>query len=65
MMSSLRLIPTPPGKIEDGHVWFENQDLLKLSDREISDVRGAKISMIFSGSDYLFESCFYDQQSNF
>ncbi len=47
MLSSLRLIPSPPGKIENGSVTFENRDLLKISDREICDVRGAKISMIF------------------
>lgn len=47
MMSALRLIPSPPGKIEEGSVIYGNQDLLKLNDRDICDVRGSKISMIF------------------
>jgi oligopeptide/dipeptide ABC transporter ATP-binding protein len=47
MLSALRLIPDPPGKIEQGEVFFEGRDLLKISDREIRDVRGAQIAMIF------------------
>lgn len=47
MMSALRLIPSPPGKIEEGSVIYGNQDLLKLNGRDICDVRGSKISMIF------------------
>ena len=34
-LSLLRLIPEPPGKIVDGEVWFNQQDLLKLSPKEI------------------------------
>ncbi len=47
MMSALRLIPNPPGVIERGEVFFENQDLLKITDRKIRDIRGAQIAMIF------------------
>jgi oligopeptide transport system ATP-binding protein len=47
VMSLIRLIPTPPGKIVDGEVLFENRDLLKASDSEIRSIRGNKISMIF------------------
>lgn len=46
-MSILRLIPNPPGKIEDGEIIFEGKDLLKLSEEEIRNIRGNKISMIF------------------
>ncbi|MCB4821056.1 ABC transporter ATP-binding protein [Roseicella aerolata] len=45
-MSILRLIPEPPGKIA-GAIRFEGRDLLKLSDREMRDIRGNEISMIF------------------
>ncbi|TVZ39314.1 glutathione transport system ATP-binding protein/oligopeptide transport system ATP-binding protein [Alteromonadaceae bacterium 2753L.S.0a.02] len=45
--SMLGLIPTPPGKIESGSAIFENQDLLKLSEKQLRDIRGRKISMIF------------------
>ena len=47
MMSLLRLIPMPPGKIVNGTVLFQGQDLLKMSKNEIRRIRGAKISMIF------------------
>ncbi len=46
-LSILRLIPTPPGRIVGGEVWFEGQDLLRLRDGEIRHVRGNKIAMIF------------------
>src|SRR3954468_2164292 len=45
-MSILRLIPEPPGKIA-GSIRFEGRDLLKCSDREMRDIRGNEISMIF------------------
>src|SRR5512139_996763 len=47
VLSLLRLIPTPPGKIAGGSARFFGQDLLKLSNDEIRYVRGAQISMIF------------------
>jgi len=47
VMSLLRLIPMPPGKITGGEVWFENKDLLKMTDDEIRQVRGNRIAMIF------------------
>ena len=47
MLSVLRLIPTPPGRITAGTAEFHGQDLLKMEDEEIRHVRGAQISMIF------------------
>lgn len=47
MNSVLRLIPTPPGKIVNGKAMFKGKDLLAMSDREIRNVRGADIAMIF------------------
>jgi oligopeptide/dipeptide ABC transporter ATP-binding protein len=46
-LSILRLIPWPPGKTVSGQAFFEGKDLLKTSNREIRDVRGNRISMIF------------------
>lgn len=46
-LSIMKLIPTPPGKIEGGEVLFHGQDLLKMSDKELRHIRGNKISMIF------------------
>ncbi len=47
MLSILRLIPVPPGKIAAGKVLFFGQDLLQMSNEEIRHVRGAQISMVF------------------
>jgi oligopeptide/dipeptide ABC transporter ATP-binding protein len=46
-LSVMRLIKYPPGKIVDGQIFFEGSDLLKLSERQMRSVRGARISMIF------------------
>jgi oligopeptide transport system ATP-binding protein len=46
-LSIMRLIPTPPGKIEGGQVFFQGRDLLKLSNEQMRLVRGAEIAMIF------------------
>ena len=47
VLSVMRLIPQPPGKIVDGEVSFDGIDLLHVSDNEIRQVRGNKIAMIF------------------
>ncbi len=47
VMSMLRLIPTPPGKVVAGKAMYQDKDLLKLTDDEIRHIRGAQISMIF------------------
>ena len=46
-LSILRLIPDPPGKIVTGSIRFQERDLLALSDREIREVRGGQIAMVF------------------
>jgi ABC-type dipeptide/oligopeptide/nickel transport system ATPase component len=46
-LSIMRLIPSPPGKIEKGEVIFQGRDLLKLSNEQMRLVRGAEIAMIF------------------
>lgn len=45
--SIMRLIPDPPGRIEGGEIFFENQDLLKVSEARMRKIRGNQISMIF------------------
>ncbi|HON15825.1 MAG TPA: ABC transporter ATP-binding protein [Spirochaetota bacterium] len=45
--SIIRLIPSPPGKIESGEIFLDGQDILKLSEEEMQKIRGDKISMIF------------------
>ena len=46
-LSILSLIPSPPGKIIGGEILFKGEDLLKKSKKEMQDIRGDKISMIF------------------
>ena len=43
----LRLIPSPPGFIVGGGIWFEGRDLLTLSEKEMERIRGTKIKMVF------------------
>jgi ABC-type antimicrobial peptide transport system permease subunit len=46
-LSIIRLIQWPPGKIDEGSIIFNGQDLLKLSNKEMREIWGNKISMIF------------------
>ncbi len=51
VMSLLRLIPQPPGKITAGEVWFgvgeDRKNLITMPDDEMREVRGNQIAMIF------------------
>ena len=47
VLSLMRLIPQPPGKIEDGQVIFEGRDLLQVDDAEIRHMRGNRLAMVF------------------
>lgn len=47
MLSVMRLVATPPGKIVAGKAFFHGQDLLAMSNEEIRQVRGAQIAMVF------------------
>ncbi|BBH54600.1 ABC transporter ATP-binding protein [Fluviispira sanaruensis] len=46
-LSIMRLIPSPPGKISSGKIFFEKKNLLQLSEKEMQSIRGNRISMIF------------------
>ncbi|MEN1935742.1 ABC transporter ATP-binding protein [Paenibacillus sp. 102] len=41
------LIPNPPGRIKNGEIVFDGRDLTKLSEKEMQQVRGKEIAMIF------------------
>jgi oligopeptide transport system ATP-binding protein len=47
VLSIMRLIPEPPGKIVGGEVLYEGRDLLKMDADEIRRVRGKEIAMVF------------------
>jgi len=53
-LSVMRLVPSPPGRIVAGNIFFEGRDLffegrdlLSLSFKQMRELRGEKISMIF------------------
>ena len=45
--SIMRLVPDPPGRIEDGQILLKGRDLLALDEEEMRRVRGDDIAMIF------------------
>lgn len=45
--SMLGLVPMPPGKIESGTAVFEDVDLLSIPLKELRQIRGDRIAMIF------------------
>jgi oligopeptide transport system ATP-binding protein len=45
--SILRLNPEPPGFFEGGQIFFKGRDLLKLSEKEMRQIRGKEIGFIF------------------
>jgi len=46
-LSVMRLIPNPPGKIVDGEIFLDGEDILKIDMEGMREVRGAKIAMVF------------------
>ncbi|MFS0636334.1 ABC transporter ATP-binding protein [Mesobacillus foraminis] len=46
-LAAMGLIPSPPGKVEEGCILFEGKDLTTLREKEWRKVRGNQISMIF------------------
>lgn len=46
-LSIMRLIPNPPGKIVGGEILFKGSDLTKMNEKEIQEMRGNDIAMIF------------------
>jgi peptide/nickel transport system ATP-binding protein len=46
-LSLMRLVAQPVGRIEGGEIWFGEQDLLQLSEKEMGRLRGNDIAMIF------------------
>ncbi|UTC61487.1 ABC transporter ATP-binding protein [Treponema sp. OMZ 788] len=43
----MRLVPNPPGKIVSGKISFDGEDILSKTEKEMQEIRGNKISMIF------------------
>ncbi|AMA63174.1 MAG: ABC transporter ATP-binding protein [Kurthia gibsonii] len=43
----MKLIPQPPGIYADGQILFEGRDLIPLTEKQMSKIRGNDIAMIF------------------
>lgn len=46
-LSILRLVPDPPGKIKSGSITLNGKDLFALTEKEMQEIRGNDVSMIF------------------
>ncbi len=50
-LSAIRLIPNPPGRIAEGQILFHSSEgiknLVQLSEKEMREIRGNEIAMIF------------------
>ena len=47
VLSLLRLISNPPGKIVEGKIIVNGKDVMKMTDKELGIMRGNEIAMIF------------------
>ena len=47
VLSVMGLIPQPPGKIVTGEIFFDGQDLAKLGNKQMREIRGKDIAMVF------------------
>ena len=45
--SLLGLVPQPPGRIDSGSALFRGNDLLQLGERQLRQIRGRDITMVF------------------
>jgi peptide/nickel transport system ATP-binding protein len=45
--SIMRLLPSPPAMVKNGEIWFQGQNLAFKTDKEMEEIRGRDIGMIF------------------
>src|SRR5438128_3891796 len=43
----MRLLPSPPSRIESGHIRFDGRDLTGIPEVEMQEIRGNKLGMVF------------------
>ncbi len=46
-LAIMGLIPDPPGEIINGSIMFRGQDMIKMSESQLQNIRGNEISMVF------------------
>ena len=47
VMTMLRLIPMPPGRIVSGEALYKGEDLLTMPKKRLQEIRGGEVAMIF------------------
>ncbi len=47
VMTMLRLIPMPPGRVVSGEALYKGQDLLTMPKKRLQEIRGGEVAMIF------------------
>lgn len=47
VLALMRLIQEPPGRIESGEALYRGEDLLRLTEEQMEQVRGKEIAMVF------------------
>ena len=57
-LSLMRLVPSPPGHIVGGEVILNGRDLLKISEKDMTQVRGGEISLILQDPMTALNPCF-------
>ena len=46
-LSVMRLVPEPPGRVSAERIAFDGVDLMRLSEAQVRELRGARMAMIF------------------
>ena len=46
-LSTMQLVPSPPGRVDRGTILLEGTDLLSLTEQQMLSVRGGRVAMIF------------------
>jgi oligopeptide/dipeptide ABC transporter ATP-binding protein len=57
-LAIMRLIPSPPGRITGGAVFFEGKNVLDMGFEEMRDLRGNHLSMVFQDPMSSLDPCF-------
>ncbi|MBD3763650.1 MAG: ABC transporter ATP-binding protein [Rhodobacterales bacterium] len=47
MMSLIGLLPSPPAEVREGQVLLDGTDILKVTPRELREIRGGKVGFVF------------------
>ena len=57
-LSLMRLVPQPPGEIVSGEVNLNGKNLLALSEKDMTEIRGGEISLILQDPMTALNPCF-------